>query len=67
MSAPEVAEVRIERRGEDRPFSEVFITTTDGRHFYTRLFHPIDDSAHARAFEAQAFSRRMEAAERAGA
>jgi hypothetical protein len=69
VSAPEVAEVRIERRGGfeidiDHPFSEVFITTTDGRHFYTRLFHTIDDSPHARAFEAQAFRRRLEAAER---
>ena len=66
-----VKNVRIERRGsETHPFSEVFITTgseafaadanaTD-RVYYTRLFHTLDDSPHARAAQAQDFLRRQQ-------
>lgn len=49
-----------------RPFSEVFIATADGGHYYTRLFHTLADSPHARAAQTQDFLRRMEAADRAG-
>lgn len=50
-----------------RPYSEVFITTADGARYYTRLFHVIDNSPHARAAQIQDFYRRMAAADRARA
>lgn len=72
--AREVTSVRIEHRSthfdrqqyhaDARPFADVFITTADGAHYYTRLFHPLDDSPHARAAQAEAFKQRMAAADR---
>lgn len=57
------ADVRIEQRERGAPpsiqrFSEVFITQ-DGRTFYTRLFHQLDNSPHARAAQLQDFVRRQ--------
>lgn len=60
--------VRIERRGGDqpgdRPFSEVFIRA-NGRDYYTRLFHTLDNSPFVREEQKQAFLRRLGAAARA--
>lgn len=39
------------------PFVDVFIVAK-GRHYYTRLFHTLDDSPHARAAQVQDFLRR---------
>jgi hypothetical protein len=56
--------VKIARR-ELKPthvFAEVFIDyTADGepRSSYSRLFHPLDDNAHARAAQWQAFLQRQ--------
>ena len=55
--------VRIEQRervidGKQCPFSEVFVMQ-GGRSFYSRLWHTIDDSPHARAAQAQDFLRRQ--------
>jgi len=66
-----VTSVRIERRGGymvdvDRPFSEVFIVA-DGKHYCTRLFHTVDDTAFARAEQAEQFKRRIAAGERSWA
>lgn len=41
-----------------RPFSEVFIVAA-GRSYYTRRFHTLDDSPHARAAQVQDFLRRQ--------
>lgn len=51
----------------DKPyaFSEFFITTADGRTFYSRTWDVIPDTPHARASQIEAFKRRMEAADRA--
>lgn len=71
----EVTSVRIVRRethfdrqiyhADARPFSDIFITTADGGQYYSRVFYALDDSPHARAAEAEAFKRRMAAADRA--
>lgn len=59
----EVTKVEIMRRETKpgHPFSEVFIEyTEDGapRTSYSRLFHTLDDNAHARAAQTQAFLQR---------
>ena len=59
--------VRIQPRvnvvnGINHPFCEVLYTfTRDGVPMcaMSRLFHPLDDSPHARAFQAQAFMTRQ--------
>jgi len=63
-----VENVKIERRGGfeigvDHPFSEVFITA-DSKHYCTRLFHTVDDTAFARAEQAEQFKRRIASGER---
>lgn len=74
MTLDDITEVRIERRTtnwtganlgapgqwhkEPFPFADVFITAA-GRHYYSRLFHTLDDSPHARAAQAQDFLRRQ--------
>jgi hypothetical protein len=48
--------------GVKHPFCEVsYDFKRDGVQCYalTRLFHPLDDTAHARAFQAQAFMTRQ--------
>ena len=48
--------------GAQHPFAEVLYTfKRDGvpMHALTRLFHPLDDSPHARAFQAQTFMTRQ--------
>lgn len=68
--APEVTSIRIERReihweGTKRePFSEVFIEA-GGQHYYSRLWHVLDNTPFARADQTAGFKRRWEAAERA--
>ncbi len=65
LTRDDITEIRIERRGsETHPFSEVFITAA-GRHYCTRLFHPLDDTPFAREDQAQGFLRRLAAAARA--
>jgi hypothetical protein len=64
VSLPVVEDVRIERREivPGRPFAEVFIRTLEGEHYYSRLWHPIEDGPHARAHQVQLFFERMKAA-----
>jgi DNA-directed RNA polymerase beta subunit len=49
-----------EYHSDARPFSDVFIVAA-GRTYYSRLFHTLDDSLHARAAQAQAFLKRQNA------
>lgn len=49
---------KAERHTDAHPFSEVFIFAA-GRSYYTRLFHTIDDSSHARSAQVQDFLRRQ--------
>lgn len=58
---------RLTMRDREYEFSEVFIETADGRHFYSRTWDVLPDTAHERASQVAAFERRMEAAERTGA
>lgn len=66
----DITEIRITRRTTihdrtellttPRPYSEVHITAR-GETYYTRLFHTLDDSGHAREAQAQDFLRRQNA------
>lgn len=68
MTADDVESVRIERRETNwdkgvwhekpHPFSDVFIVAR-GVNYYSRLFHTLDDSPHARAAQVQDFLRRQ--------
>lgn len=49
---------RAERHTDAHPFSDVFIVAA-GRCYYSRLFHTLDDSPHARSAQAQDFLRRQ--------
>lgn len=55
-----MTEVRIKRRENEanKPFSEIFIEH-DGRHFYSRVWWSLDDTAQARAAQLQDFLRRQ--------
>jgi hypothetical protein len=46
-------------------FSEIFITTEDGGHYYSRTWDVLQNSPHEQASQIEGFKRRMEAAERA--
>lgn len=69
MIVQPIAEVRIVRRttrynksavrDQEYVFSEVLITTVDGRHFCSRLWHEVPDTAFARAEQAEQFRLRM--------
>lgn len=47
-----------QRHEDARPFSEVFIVAK-GQTYYSRLFHTLDNSPHAKAAQAQDFLRRQ--------
>lgn len=65
---PAITDIRIVQReihwgGVKRaPFSEVFIEA-GGQHYYTRLWHALDDTPFARADQREAFKRRWKAAQ----
>ena len=70
---PEIVEVRIVRRTTHqdgntiRPhayaFSEILMTSADGRHYCSRTWEEIADSPFARAHQVEQFKRRMAASQ----
>ena len=52
-------------RDKEYAFSEIFIVTEDGGHYYSRTWDVLPNTPHEQASQIEAFKRRMEAAERA--
>lgn len=50
---------RREWHADLRPFSEIKITTADGRHYLSRVPWAVPDSPHTRAAQLQDFLRRQ--------